>query len=201
MRDLEWQGEEAGTQVDVLTATEVAEHETITRLQLPQPVALLSFSHQILRANLLMLWVWGALRIGERCDPSEFVGKNFFEVLTGRVNHQLDVNDERNMAFIRKNVRIASILDKVIGLDRGYSDFTDSVLRFTVSSQRENVYRALAPSMFEWEEILNEPRDYSEVVIIDPIGRSISYTAIKSQIGENILIELATNHEHENNTK
>jgi hypothetical protein len=77
-----------------------------TLLHQHAPVFLLDADRYIVKANLLMLWNWMFLRIGQPCEPREFIHKNIYDVLALAIEQGwLDPRDEHNRHFIGRRLR------------------------------------------------------------------------------------------------
>lgn len=70
------------------------------------PVWLADAGRVVVRANLLMLWAYGVLRIGEACDPRMVVGRHAYETMAQAVEDGvLSPADQGNREFFEGRLR------------------------------------------------------------------------------------------------
>jgi hypothetical protein len=75
-------------------------------LERDMPVWLLDEGRIVTRANLLLLWAYGALRIGEACDPGQIVGRHVYEILARNIaERRVSLEDPDNRHFILGRLR------------------------------------------------------------------------------------------------
>lgn len=70
------------------------------------PVLVLDEERIVTGANLLLLWFFGALRIGEPCDPGQVIGQHDYETLARSIEQaRISLEDPDNRRFIEERLR------------------------------------------------------------------------------------------------
>lgn len=130
------------------------------------PVLVLDQDGIVIQANLLLLWCFGTLRIGEPCDPGHLIGHHEYEVLARSIETgRFALEDPGNRGFIVGRLR--AVLGKP---EEHLSPVRHFLARVDASVESRRWREATMAALDGHGEALAFDEDHASVVLHQPDG-------------------------------